>query len=201
MAARPVRAVTCQVSHAMAPQELTYHQSFSGQGGAASVTNRLFSSGTVSSRAKSGDSGGSSSPPEKGSMLRNTLRKMTMFSIGDKKKSEQADDKFTKPAPPSESKSRSRAPFLGKSRVPKSQSPGPSSINRSRSFKESGNSVSNVPRPTSGPTSGLARNDVYTSSLRRTKIKNQKPEEQPDVKEPRGKCYSSQLEPFTTNIK
>ena len=186
----------------MAPEpELTSHASFSGQGGAASVTNRLFSSGTVSSRAKSGDSGGSSSPPEKGSMLRNTLRKMTMFSIGDKKKPEQAEDKFTKPAPPSESKSRSRAPFLGKSRVPKSQSPGPSSINRSRSFKEPGNSVSNVPRPTSGPNSGLARNNVYTSSLRRTKIKNQKPEEQPDAKEPRGKCYSSQLEPFTTNIK
>ena len=100
------------------------------------MTNRLYSSGTVSSRAKSGDSGGSSSPPEKGSMLRNTLRKMTMFSIGDKKKTEQdKEDKFTKPAPPPESKSRSRAPFLGKSRVPKSQSPGPSSINRSKSFK------------------------------------------------------------------
>jgi len=165
--------------------EASESSDMSGQGGAASVTNRLFSSGTVSSRAKSGDSGGSSSPPEKGSMLRNTLRKMTMFSIGDKKKPEQADDKFTKPAPPSESKSRSRAPFLGKSRVPKSQSPGPSSINRSRSFKEPGNSVSNVPRPTSGPNSGLARNNVYTSSLRRTKIKNQKPEEQPDAKEPR----------------
>ena len=163
----------------------------SGSGGAASVTARLYSSGTVSSRAKSGDSGGGSSPPEKaggGSMLRNTLRKMTMFSIGDKKKAEQVEDKFAKPAPPADTKSRSRAPFLGKSRVPKSQSPGPSSINRSKSFKEPGNSVSNVPRPSSGPASGLARNNVYTSSLRRTKIKNQKPEDQQEAREPRGKC-------------
>ena len=168
---------------------LTAH--VSGSGGAASVTARLYSSGTVSSRAKSGDSGGGTSPPEKGgggSMLRNTLRKMTMFSIGDKKKAEQGEDKFAKPAPPADTKSRSRAPFLGKSRVPKSQSPGPSSINRSKSFKEPGNSASNVPRPTSGPASGLARNNVYTSSLRRTKIKNQKPEDQHEAKEPRGKC-------------
>ena len=177
----------------------------SGSGGAASVTNRLYSSGTVSSRAKSGDSGGGSSPPEKGgggSMLRNTLRKMTMFSIGDKKKAEQAEDKFTKPAPPPDTKSRSRAPFLGKSRVPKSQSPGPSSINRSKSFKEPGNSVSNVPRPTSGPASGLARNNVYTSSLRRTKIKNQNPENQPDsIREPRGKCQFQIELSFTTHMK
>ncbi len=177
----------------------------SGSGGAASVTNRLYSSGTVSSRAKSGDSGGGNSPPEKGgggSMLRNTLRKMTMFSIGDKKKAEQSEDKFTKPAPPPDTKSRSRAPFLGKSRVPKSQSPGPSSINRSKSFKEPGNSVSNVPRPTSGPASGLTRNNVYTSSLRRTKIKNQNPENQPDSgREPRGTCQFQNKLSFTTHMK
>ena len=157
------------------------------------MVSRLYSSGTVSSRAKSGDSGGSSSPTEKtggGSMLKNTLRKMTMFSIGDKRKSERKEDNFARPAPPSDTKSRSRTPFLGKSRVPKSQSPGPSSIARSKSFKEQGNSVSNVPRPTSGPASGLARNNVYTSSLRRTKNKNQKPEEQQDSKETRGKlCF------------
>ena len=96
-------------------------------------------------RAKAeGKLGGGNSPPgEKGSgstgsMLRTTLRKMTRyiniqhakyidigsgrFSIGGKKKDEEEGGESSEPE---QKQSRSRNPFLGKSRVPQSQSPGP----------------------------------------------------------------------------
>ena len=85
--------------------------------------------------------GGNSPPGEKGpgstgSMLRSTLRKMTRyffklcsvlcpcarFSIGGKKKD---DEEGGESSEPDQKQSRSRNPFLGKSRVPQSQSPGP----------------------------------------------------------------------------
>ena len=173
--------------------------------GAAAVSSRLHTSGTASSRAKTADksagnsvsngSSGNTSPQEKtANMLKNTLRKMTRFSIGNNgKKKDAAEDNFVKPAiPEPDSKHRSRSTFLGKSRVPKSQSPAPSSnIARSKSFKETGAGGSNnVPsRPGSGTVTsggqfsgyngntGLTRNNVYTSSLRRTKMKHQAKEE------------------------
>ena len=162
--------------------------SFSGKAGAAavSVSSRLFTSGTASSRAKTADKSGNTSPQEKtGNMLKNTLRKMTRFSIGSNGKKKESTEEFAKPAPPepSEPKSRtSRSAFIGKSRVPKSQSPAPGGTNvaRSKSFKEPGVPVA-TNRPGSGGTaglgysgaSGLTRNNVYTSSLRRTKMKHQ----------------------------
>ena len=159
----------------------------SGRSPASAVASRLHSSATASSRAKtsdksssgSGSGSGNTSPQEKTtSMLKNTLRKMTRFSIGGgtRRKDSGEDGNFAKPAPPPDTadpKSRSRAPFLGKSRVPKSQSPAPgASVNRSKSFKEPGGG-SGVPRPGGGAGAGMARNNVYTSSLRRTKIKHQ----------------------------
>ena len=157
----------------------------SGRSPASAVASRLHSSATASSRAKtsdkssSGSGSGNTSPQEKTtSMLKNTLRKMTRFSIGGgtRRKDSGEDGNFAKPAPPPDTadpKSRSRAPFLGKSRVPKSQSPAPgATVNRSKSFKEPGGG-SGVPRPGGGAGAGMARNNVYTSSLRRTKIKHQ----------------------------
>ena len=159
----------------------------SGRSPASAVASRLHSSATASSRAKtsdkssSGSGSGNTSPQEKTtSMLKNTLRKMTRFSIGGgtRRKDSGEDGNFAKPAPPPDTadpKSRSRAPFLGKSRVPKSQSPAPgATVNRSKSFKEPGGG-SGVPRPGggAGAGAGMARNNVYTSSLRRTKIKHQ----------------------------
>ena len=149
----------------------------------ATVSSRLYTSGTASSRAKTADkssSSGNSSPQEKTStMLKNTLRKMTRFSMGSNVKRKDSSDQETDMVEP---KSRSRNPFTGKSRVPKSQSPAPSGVARSKSFKEPGPPVS---RPTPGGggaggggyNSGLARNNVYTSSLRRTKIKQQNTED------------------------
>ena len=149
----------------------------------ATVSSRLYSSGTASSRAKTADkssSSGNSSPQEKTStMLKNTLRKMTRFSIGSNVKRKDSSEQETDVVEP---KSRSRNPFTGKSRVPKSQSPAPSGVARSKSFKEPGPPVS---RPTPGAvgaggggySSGLGRNNVYTSSLRRTKIKQQNTED------------------------
>merc|ERR1719391_708818 len=140
----------------------------SGKGTASSVTSRLYNGQTASSRAKAeGKLGGGNSPPgEKGvgstgSMLRTTLRKMTRFSIGGKKKEE---DEGGESSEAEQKQSRSRNPFLGKSRVPQSQSPGPG-VGRSRSFKEP---QAVAGRGIPGP---QARNSVYTSSLRRSKAK------------------------------
>ena len=158
-----------------------------GVNGAAAVSSRLHQSGTASSRAKTADKSGSTSPQEKTTtMLKNTLRKMTRFSIGAKKKDD--DDNFVKPSlPDTTDKPRSRGTFLGKSRVPKSQSPGPS-VSRSKSFKEpAAPGSSSSSRPGSGTVNSqysgysgnsLARNNVYTSSLRRTKIKHQQQSEE-----------------------
>ena len=165
----------------------------------SAVVSRLHSSGTASSRAKtadksSGNNGGNTSPQEKtASMLKNTLRKMTRFSIGSSnagRKKEQAEDSnFAKPAvPPETDKSRSRTTFLGKSRVPKSQSPGPG-VSRSKSFKEPGAPVTRTGAGGGSVTNGnglgsnynsLARNNVYTSSLRRTKMKHKVNEDNDD---------------------
>ena len=157
----------------------------SGARSSATVSSRLHSSGTASSRAKTADkssSSGNSSPQEKTStMLKNTLRKMTRFSMGSNVKRKDSSDQETSDT--AEPKSRSRNPFTGKSRVPKSQSPAPSGVARSKSFKEPGPPVS---RPTPGGATGgagggynssMGRNNVYTSSLRRTKIKHQNNEE------------------------
>merc|ERR1719400_27729 len=140
----------------------------SGKGTASSVTSRLYNGQTASSRAKAeGKAGGGNSPPgEKGpgstgSMLRSTLSKMTRFSIGGKKKDEEEGGESSEPE---QKQSRSRNPFLGKSRVPQSQSPGPG-VGRSRSFKEP---QAVAGRGIPGP---QARNSVYTSSLRRSKNK------------------------------
>jgi len=150
-----------------------------GARSSSTVASRLHSSGTASSRAKTADksqsSSGNSSPQEKTStMLKNTLRKMTRFSMGSnvKRKDSSEQDSGCDMAEP---KSRSRNPFTGKSRVPKSQSPAPSGIARSKSFKEPGAPVS---RPGNmGGVGNTGRNNVYTSSLRRTKIKSQEKEE------------------------
>merc|ERR1719410_1673030 len=99
--------------------------------------------------------------------------------MGSNVKRKDSSDQETETAEP---KSRSRNPFTGKSRVPKSQSPAPSGVARSKSFKEPGPPVS---RPTPGAGAGgagaynsnLGRNNVYTSSLRRTKIKHQNTED------------------------
>ena len=177
-----------------------------GTAGAAAVSSRLHTSGTASSRAKTAEKSGNVSPQEKTTtMLKNTLRKMTRFSIGSKKKED--EDNFVKPPQPEGDKPRtSRTPFLGKSRVPKSQSPGPSSVSRSKSFKEPGAPVS---RPGSGTVNAgvqysgysgnsLARNNVYTSSLRRTKIKHQQisSEEKTDndSSRPTSKCQNLSLD-------
>ena len=156
----------------------------SGARSSATVSSRLHSSGTASSRAKTADkssSSGNSSPQEKTStMLKNTLRKMTRFSMGSNVKRKDSSDQETETAEP---KSRSRNPFTGKSRVPKSQSPAPSGVARSKSFKEPGPPVSR-PNPgvggVGGYNSNLGRNNVYTSSLRRTKIKHQNTEDRQD---------------------
>jgi hypothetical protein len=60
--------------------------------------------------------------------------------------------------------SRSRNPFIGKSRVPQSQSPGPG-VGRSKSFKEPLAPGPRAAREPGGGT-GQARNGLYTSSLR-----------------------------------
>ena len=154
----------------------------------SAVVSRLHSSGTASSRAKTADKSGNISPQEKtASMLKNTLRKMTRFSIGSsnasRKKEQTEDSNFAKPAvPPETDKSRSRTTFLGKSRVPKSQSPGPG-VSRSKSFKEPGAPGTRTGAVTNGNGqvsnyNSLARNNVYTSSLRRTKIKHQQQSEE-----------------------
>jgi len=153
-----------------------------------SVTNvsRLHYSQTASSRAKASEKSGSVSPQDKttSNMLKSTLRKMTRFSMGGngkKKDMNEAENKKTSPEVEQKSVGRSRNPFNGKSRVPKSQSPAPG-VGRSKSFKEPSlpagrqNSI-----PTSsgygtgfnGSNGSTARNNIYTSSLRRTKIKHQ----------------------------
>ena len=156
----------------------------------SAVVSRLHSSGTASSRAKTADKSGNTSPQEKtASMLKNTLRKMTRFSIGSNatKKKEQTEENFAKPSvPPEADKSRSRTTFLGKSRVPKSQSPAPG-VARSKSFKEPGGGPVTRSGAGAGVTNGnggmssnynsLARNNVYTSSLRRTKMKHKNNED------------------------
>ena len=159
----------------------------SGARSSATVSSRLHSSGTASSRAKTADkssSSGNSSPQEKTStMLKNTLRKMTRFSMGSNVKRKDSSDQETSDT--AEPKSRSRNPFTGKSRVPKSQSPAPSGVARSKSFKEPGPPVSR-PAPAGatgvggGYNSSMGRNNVYTSSLRRTKIKHQNNEDRQD---------------------
>ena len=105
-------------------------------------------------------------------MLKNTLRKMTRFSMGSNVKRKDSSDQESDTAEP---KSRSRNPFTGKSRVPKSQSPAPSGVARSKSFKEPGPPVSRTNNGTSGVGS-YSRNNVYTSSLRRTKNKQREEE-------------------------
>ena len=184
---RPETRLERFVSKSSEGSECSEGSDQSGRSPASAVASRLHSSATASSRAKtsdksssgSGSGSGNTSPQEKTtSMLKNTLRKMTRFSIGGgtRRKDSGEDGNFAKPAPPPDTadpKSRSRAPFLGKSRVPKSQSPAPgASVNRSKSFKEPGGG-SGVPRPGGGAGAGMARNNVYTSSLRRTKIKHQ----------------------------
>ena len=151
------------------------------------VSSRLYSSATASSRAKTADksqssSSGNTSPQEKTStMLKNTLRKMTRFSMGSRKEtSEQQTGGTNTSSDMSEPKSRSRNPFIGKSRVPKSQSPASSGIARSKSFKEPGPPVSRNGAGSSGSSGyngNTGRNNVYTSSMRRTKIKQQNNEE------------------------
>ena len=128
-------------------------------------------------------------------MLKTTLRKMTRFSMGGngkKKDANEAETKKTSPEVEQKAVGRSRNPFNGKSRVPKSQSPAPG-VGRSKSFKE----PAAVPGrqggiPTSsgyggayaGSNGSTARNNVYTSSLRRTKIKHQTSGEESDREAP-----------------
>jgi len=152
-----------------------------------SVTNvsRLHYSQTASSRAKASDKSGSVSPQDKttSNMLKTTLRKMTRFSMGGngkKKDTAESENKKTSPEVEQKSSGRSRNPFNGKSRVPKSQSPAPG-VGRSKSFKEPlppgrQNSIptsSGYGAALSGSNASTARNNVYTSSLRRTKMKHQ----------------------------
>jgi len=164
------------------------------------VVSRLHYSQTASSRAKASEKSGSVSPQEKTSnMLKTTLRKMTRFSMGGngKKKDNSPETETKKTNVEIEPKSRSRNPFNGKSRVPKSQSPAPG-VGRSKSFKEPAlpgrqNSIPGVASSSgytgsmayAGSNGSTARNNVYTSSLRRTKIKHQNSEEnERDVREP-----------------
>eukprot|EP00092_Neocalanus_flemingeri_P032623 GFUD01035484.1.p1 GENE.GFUD01035484.1~~GFUD01035484.1.p1 ORF type:complete len:1136 (+),score=438.78 GFUD01035484.1:195-3602(+) len=150
---------------------------------------RLAYSQTASSRAKASEKSGSVSPQEKttSNMLKTTLRKMTRFSMGGNgKKKDTTEIETKKQNTEVEPKSRSRYPFNGKSRVPKSQSPAPG-VGRSKSFKEPAPPArqNSIPGPGtnngytvgsmvySGSNGSTARNNVYTSSLRRTKIKHQ----------------------------
>ena len=150
-----------------------------------SVTNvsRLHYSQTASSRAKASEKCGSVSPQDKttSNMLKTTLRKMTRFSMGGsgkKKDTNETENKKTSPEVEQKPIGRSRNPFNGKSRVPKSQSPAPG-VGRSKSFKEPSlpparqNSIPTSTGYGAGSNGSTARNNVYTSSLRRTKMKHQ----------------------------
>lgn len=167
-------------------------------GKSVTTASRLHYSQTASSRAKASEKSGSVSPQENkttSNMLKTTLRKMTRFSMGGngkKKDANEAETKKTSPEVEQKSVGRSRNPFNGKSRVPKSQSPAPG-VGRSKSFKE----PAAVPGrqggiPTSsgyggayaGSNGSTARNNVYTSSLRRTKIKHQTSGEESDREAP-----------------
>jgi len=152
-----------------------------GSGKSATNVSRLHYSQTASSRAKASEKSGSVSPQDKttSNMLKTTLRKMTRFSMGGngkKKDTNEAEIKKTSPEVEQKSIGRSRNPFNGKSRVPKSQSPAPG-VGRSKSFKEPAPPGRQNAIPTSsgygGSNGSTARNNVYTSSLRRTKIKHQ----------------------------
>jgi len=168
------------------------------QEGCMSVSMRLHSGQTASSRAKadrdtnrvgtSQKTNGVTSPTEKStgtaSMLRSTLRKMTRFSIGKDKdaKKEPSDPNIkdqSRKSPPAadidQKRSRSHLPNptrLKKPSIP--SSPNPSQVNRSKSFKEP--ERPGIYRQNSGGNGSSAqsreRNNVYSSSLRRTKNKN-----------------------------
>jgi len=152
------------------------------------VVSRLHYSQTASSRAKASEKSGSVSPQEKTSnMLKTTLRKMTRFSMGGNgKKKEGSEEEGKKTNIDEEPKSRSRNPFNGKSRVPKSQSPAPV-VGRSKSFKEPAapsSRMTSIPSMAySGSNGSTARNNVYTSSLRRTKMKHQASETEAEGRE------------------
>lgn len=160
--------------------------------GCMSVSMRLHSGQTASSRAKadtnnrvgtSQKTAGSTSPAEKSSgtasMLRSTLRKMTRFSIGSKDAKKEPSDPSIKdqaikspPAPDIDQK-RSRSHLPNPTRLKKPSIPSSPNIqvNRSKSFKEP--ERPGIYRQNSGGNgTSTQRNNVYTSSLRRTKNKN-----------------------------
>jgi len=172
--------------------------------GCMSVSMRLHSGQTASSRAKADScrvgmshkssslapSSSSTSPTEKSSgtasMLRSTLRKMTRFSIGTNKDSKKeatdtsSKDQARKSPPVSDiEQKRSRSHLPNPSRLKKPSVPGSPNIqvSRSKSFKEP--ERPGIYRQNSGGNgTSTQRNNVYTSSLRRTKNKNN--EEQQD---------------------
>jgi len=137
-----------------------------------SIRGKLPDSSSVSMKTKSdqsssGCSSAGSSPPEKSgtaSMLKSTLRKMSRFSIsGNKSKKE--DEKVSP-----EQKSRSRPTTTAKPSLLS-----PPGVGRSKSFKEP-DRPGNV-----RPGTVNSRNLPYTSSLRRTKNKNQLPAAEADL--------------------
>ena len=152
------------------------------------VVSRLHYSQTASSRVKVSEQLGSVSPQEKTSnMLKTTLRKITRFSMGGTgKKKEVSEEEAKKSNIEVEPKLCFRNPFNGKSRIPKFQSPAPV-VGRNKSFKEPvapSSRLTSIPSMAySGSNGSTARKNVYTSSLRRTKMKHQSSESEAEGRE------------------